>query len=363
MLQTLKRFLPVAQKVINRKPTLPILEHICIRDGFITATDLETTVRMKIDTDSSYTIPLTLLMTILKARPKKLEVEVLDQGKVVIQYDTRRITFQSLDTEEFPAVPFGRFRAVGQWSKEVIRKLYEQLSFASTDELKPALTGVYLYQNKVLSSCATDGHVLRWIKNIDPEALSKLKNSFQGIIPRKSLQILSRIVKGNAIVAVTKTHLRLKLNKDIELFIRLIVEKYPDYKSVIPGQFLGSVKLSRKALQSLITDALPFANPETKLGAFTVNAGDIATIVEDAERNIQWSSALPVNAQSGDDITIGLNLTYLEKILKGISEDEVLWEYGSPLSAGILTGVNGKTTDEINLIMPIRLTERKETDG
>jgi len=362
MLQTLMRFMPLAQNIINRKSTLPILSQVCIRDGCITATDLETTVRMKIDTDSNYTIPLTLLMTILKARPKELDVKVLEKGQVTIQYDNRRITFESLDTDEFPAVPTGRFRAVGQWPKEVIKKLYEQLTFASTDELKPALTGVYLCQNKVLTSCATDGHVLRWIKNIDPEALSKLKNSFQGIMPRKSLQILSRIVKGDVNVAASKTHLRLKLNKDTEMFIGLIDEKYPDYKSVIPGQFSGSARLNRKVLQSLITDALPFVNRETKLGAFTVN-GDLAVAVEDADRNIQWDSKLPVNTQSGDNITIGLNLAYLEKILKGICADEVLWQYGSPISASILNGTNGKSPNEINLIMPIRLKESEENDG
>lgn len=317
---------------------------------------------MKCESSSNYTIPLNLLKTILKARPKKLEVEVLEDGKVVITYDTRRIMFESLDTDEFPVVPSGRFRAVGQWPKEVIRKLYEQLTYASTDELKPALTGVYLHQNKVLTSCATDGHVLRWIKNADPERVSKLKNNFIGIIPRKSLQILSRIVKGNVNVAASKTHLRLKLNKDTELFTRLIDEKYPDYKSVIPGKFSGSAKLNTKALQSLISDALPFVNRETKLGAFTVN-GDLAVAVEDAERNIQWDSELPISGQSGDDITIGINLAYLEKILKSIDEDEVLWQYGSPISASILSNVNSKSPNEINLIMPIRLKESEEKDG
>jgi len=362
MLKTLMRFIPLAQNIINRKSTLPILEQVCIRDGYIQATDLETTVRMKINSDSNYTIPFSLLKTILKSRPQKLEVEVLEEGKVTIQYDNRRITFESLDTDEFPALPTGRFKAVGQWPKEVIRKLYEQLTFASSDELKPALTGVYLHQNKVLTSCATDGHVLRWIKNIDPEVLGKLKNNFTGIIPRKSLQILSRIVKGNVNVAVSKTYLRLRLNKDTEIFIRLIDDKYPDYKSVIPGKFSGSAKLNRKDLQSLITDALPFVNRETKLGAFTVN-GNMAVAVEDAERNIQWDSGLPVIKQSGADITIGINLAYLEKILKSISSEEVLWQYGSPISASILTGANDKSLNEINLIMPIRLKESEESDG
>jgi len=362
MLETLRRFLPLAQNIINRKSTLPILGHICIRDGYIQATDLETTVRMKINSDSNYTILFSLLKTILKARPKELTVTMLEEGEVAIQYDNRRVTFTSLDTEEFPALPSGKFKAVGQWPKEVIRKLYEQLTFASTDELKPALTGVYLHQNKVLTSCATDGHVLRWIKNADPERVSKLKNSFQGIIPRKSLQILSRIVKGNVNVAASKTHLRLKLNKDTELFTRLIDEKYPDYKSVIPGKFSGSARLNTKGLQTLISDALPFVNRETKLGAFTVN-GNLTVAVKDADRNIQWDSGLPLYAQSGNDIIIGLSLVYLEKITKSISSEKVLWKYGSPISASILTGDNGKPPNEINLIMPIRLKESEEKDG
>ena len=124
----------------------------------------------------------------------------------------------------------------------------------------------------------------------------------------------------------------------------------------------GQRHTDRTALQALITDALPFVNRETKLGAFTVN-GDLAVSVEDEERNIQWDSVLPINTQSGKNITIGLNLAYLEKILKCLSTDEVLWQYGSPISAGILTGVNSKSPNDINLIMPIRLKESEETDG
>lgn len=72
MLQKLIRFLPIAEKVINRKTTLPILSHICVKDGYVSATDLENTVRMKIDDFRTYTIPLNILKTVLKAKPKYL---------------------------------------------------------------------------------------------------------------------------------------------------------------------------------------------------------------------------------------------------------------------------------------------------
>ncbi len=363
MLRTLMRFLPMAEKIINRKSTLPILSQICVRDGFITATDLETTVRMKIESKDHYTIPLTLLKTVLKARPKRLDIARGEGEKITITYDNRRVTFTSLDTDEFPSTPPGKFKAVGIWSKEVLRKLYEQVACVSTDELKPALTGVYLHQNHKLSSCATDGHVLRWIKNMDPDGASKLKNDFQGIIPKKSLQLLTRIVKGNVKITERKPYLCLKLDKDTDLFIRLIDETYPNYKQVIPSEFSGVVTLNRDALRLLINDALHFISIETKTGVFTLNTGEMKISVNNPERKLQWNASLPITLQTGKAMTLGMNLHYLDKILKGIDAEEVSWEVTTPISASILTGVNGKVPDTIHLIMPVRVKESEETDG
>jgi len=358
MIQQLIRFLPIAEKVIARKTTLPILTHVCVRDGHISATDLENTVRMKIDDTRYYTIPINILKTVLKTKPKHLEIDVLEDEKVQIQYDSRKLTFKSRDAEGFPSTPTDKFKSLGGWSLDMIRKLYSQLPYTSNDELKPALTGVYFEQNGALKSCATDGHLLRVINNVNLDGKSKLKNKATGIIPKKALQILARTVKGQVKAAVSKTHLRIMLGHELEFYVRLITEKYPDFDSVIPTEFQGSVLLEKAKFSELVKDGKPFVNRETKLGAFAIGESSVNVSIEDPEKDYTWDSKVPVIERQGKDIEIGLNLSLLEQILKSIDEQEVKWEYVSPISASILTGVNGQEANTLQLIMPIRLEKK-----
>ena len=216
MIQQLIRFLPIAEKVIAKKTTLPILTHVCVRDGYVSATDLENTVRMKIDDSRHYTIPITILKMVLKSKPKLLEIDVLEDEKVQIQYDSRKLTFKSKDAEEFPTTPADKFKSLGSWSIDIIRELYSQLPYTTNDELKPAMTGVYFDQNGTLKSCATSGHFLRVINNVNLDGKAKLKNKATGIIPKKALQILARVVKGQVKTAISKTHLRVMLGDELE---------------------------------------------------------------------------------------------------------------------------------------------------
>ena len=355
MLQKLIRFLPIAEKVIARKTTLPILSHVCVRDGYVSATDLENTVRMKVDDTRSYTIPLNILNTVLKTKPKVLEIDILENEKVQIRYGQRKLTFLSLNPDEFPMAPLAKFKALGNWSLEIIRKLYSQLPYTSNEELKPALTGVFVHQNGTLKSCATDGHILRLINDANEDRKGKLKNDFKGIIPKKALQILSHTVKRDVHAAATNTHLRIMLDKDTEFIARLINEKYPDFDSVIPKEFSGSVTLNKSSFEGLVRDAKPFVNRETGQAAFSIGKSSVEVEVEDNEKDIRWDSVLPVIDRDGEEIQIGLNVHLLGKILKGIDESQVKWEYNSPVSANILTGVNGKKPNTLHLIMPIRL--------
>ncbi len=360
MLNNLIRFLPIAEKVINRRTTLPILEHVCLRNGNLIATDLENTIRMSVDDDRNYTIPINILKVVLKAKPKVLEIDVLEDGKVQIKYDSRTVSVQALDPREFPNLPKGKYQNAGKWTPGIIKNLYSQLPYTSNDELKPALTGVLVDQNGVLSSCATDGHILRQINDVNIDGEATLISNFKAIIPKKALQILSRAVKTDVDVAFSENHLRLKLNKNMEFFVRLIDDRYPEFEDVIPKQFSGSVALDKKAFTSIVKDAKPFVNSETKQCEFAVLKSSVEVCVTDNEKDIHWHSDLPVIEKDGEDITIGLNLVLLEKILKGIDEHDTLWQYNTPLTASVLIGINGTQPNILNLVMPIRLKEDED---
>ena len=70
MIQNLYKFVQLAQRIVPKKTTLPILSSVCVEDGFIRATDLETTIRMPIDDKRRYTLPFGVLKSVLKSNRK-----------------------------------------------------------------------------------------------------------------------------------------------------------------------------------------------------------------------------------------------------------------------------------------------------
>jgi DNA polymerase III subunit beta len=361
MLFQLNRFIPIAEKIIPRRSSIPILTNICFTDGKIVATDLDMTLVMTTENKISLTIPVNILKIVLKSKPKQITFEKLTDSKTKVIYDSKSITFATENIEEFPMLPKGRFKTVGLWSKDVIKTLHDQLPYCSTDELRMVLTGVYVNQNHHIESCATSGHVLRFIKDIDVEKKSKLSADFTAIIPKRALQILSRFTLKEVKVAVREDQFRFTMDNDIELFVRKIEGLYPKYENVIPHEHSGSVHFCKQGMISIIKDAINFTNRYNHLAEFLIGKDEILISAENPEVQVKWQGSLPVSDLSGkENMNIGINLELLEKILKGINSKEVVWIYSSPNSP-LLFSDNGESGSEtINLLMPINL---EDTNG
>jgi DNA polymerase III sliding clamp (beta) subunit (PCNA family) len=192
MLHQLMRFVPIADKIIPRNTSLPILTNIMVDKGVMRATDLEITAVLKIEDDRSYLIPIGIVKTILKSKPKNIDIELLPENKIQINYHNRGVIFPAMGVQDYPEHMNYKFKSIGVWTKRVLQELYHQLLYCSTDELRPALTGVFIRQNSALLTCATDGHVLRLIRDVDLDKKCKLNKKFEGIISNKCIQLLAR---------------------------------------------------------------------------------------------------------------------------------------------------------------------------
>ena len=107
MLDALIKFIPIAEKIVPRRSTIKVLENICIHEGRIMATDLEMTVTMPIDEKRSFLIPLGIVKTILKSRPKSVDVREDGNGRLRIAYDDKAVIFPMQDVADYPKSPPG----------------------------------------------------------------------------------------------------------------------------------------------------------------------------------------------------------------------------------------------------------------
>lgn len=360
MIHHLARFVPIAEKIVPRKTSLPILTNICIHKGKIIANDLETTAIMKISDKRSYLLPFGIVNTILKTKPQTIDVELLDNDFIKIHYDNKSVRFKMPETvEDYPLIEKKQFLQIGAWTREVFQQLFQQLPFCSTDELRQSLLGVFIRQNGTLSCCATSGHILRQVKNLNPDDKCRFICNFEGILSRKCIQILAKHAVGNIKVAVhNDTLIRFDLGSGLQIIDKLIEGQYPKVENVIPNEFSGNVKFERKDWIKLASEAKPFVNRTNHLAVLDVQHDESQLYAYDADMETTWQSPLPMQNKSGDNIEIGFNLGLFEQVIKTIPDKEIVWSYTDPASASVMAGTNGTAVNELYLIMPIRLDDQ-----
>ena len=343
MQYTLRTMAAIASKVANVKSRLPILRGIAFDGKQAMVTDLETYITFPFITAFRGVLPISILKKALKGKPKAITLETdhlaIDGGK---------LHFEALPLDDFPLSPDAqskRFKPIGIWDN--FKQLAAMTAYVSKDELKPSLLGVYIHQAKgAIETAATDGHRLRVVKNVPAD----WRREFEGILPATTMRWLDKF--GPAEVSLNDTYIRFAF-ADLTVTVRLIDERYPDYASVIPKDFTGSMEFDRVEMLAAVEKALAFADTTTKQGE--INTGDMQITATDQKygpHEYQWEATLPGTRQ-GEPILIGFNLAYLATVLKGMEAETVAWQYNSPISAGVFTD----GPDSSTLLMPFRLND------
>ncbi len=104
------------------------------------------------------------------------------------------------------------------------------------------------------------------------------------IIPEKAISVLQKILDEKDIkVYMSNTHVSFKLN-DIELISRLIGQKYPEYRSVIPLENEFELKLKTKELLTAIKRMMLFsATSSTRRVKFSISENTLEISAEDVD--------------------------------------------------------------------------------
>lgn len=356
MLKELKVFLPLAEKVRARNPTLTILNYIAVHDGRMIITDLNHWLSIPVEDERDYTVPYDVIKQVMKSRPSSLDIDIQSNNNLEIHYDQNTVGCQCTDIEEYPSLPKGKFKMIGTWTGAMIMQIHKQLQHASTDELKPALQGVWIKHEKgTCQSCTTDGHTLEYISDLDPDQKAVINADFEGIVSPKCLQILTKVRIDQIRVAADDNLIQFYLPHYMILTSRLIDEHYPDFKAILKQDKRCQLLVNKKAVLKAIEASIPFMNKETCLSRLVLQNGSIGLFTTDHERNLSFETSIEHNGHAKEAIEVGFNLKLLQKTLKSIPGEDIVWKYRDNHSANLF--VASDDNRKINLIMPVRLEE------
>lgn len=351
--------------VIGASSVLPILEDFLfeIKAGKLTvsATDLETsmstTVNVEAKANGKVAVPAKFLLDMLKTfaeQPLTFNIDEKTHG-VEITSDNGKFKLAGENADDFPKIPAAEnITEVAMPSGALSRAIGKTLFAASTDELRPAMTGVFFQlDSQGTTFVATDAHKLVRYKRND----TKGGKATSFIVPRKALNLLKTALPVDdtqVAISFNSSNAFFRFN-EVNLICRLIDAKYPDYNAVIPKESSSKLSISRNGLLNSLRRIAIFSNKTTNQVVMKI-AGSLLTIsAQDLDFSNEASEKLNCSYE-GADMEIGFNAKFLIEMLNTLESDEVVFELSGPTRAGILLPAEKEDAEDIlMLVMPVML--------
>ncbi|MEO0734138.1 MAG: DNA polymerase III subunit beta [Bacteroidota bacterium] len=362
----LQKKLTLAGGAISSNPVLPILEDFLftIEGNVLTvaATDLETsvvtTLEINADGDGTVAVPAKILIDTLKALPQQPITFDVDEGNFGIEITSAygKYKLAGENGEDYPDIPVAEEAdEVSVSALSLLEGINKTLFATSTDELRPAMTGVFFQVDfSKLVMVATDAHKL--VKYSLSDISGEVTSSF--IVPKKALNLLKGALPS------TDEQVAVSFNKDNAFFTfgdtklacRLIDARYPDYNAVIPVDNPNELLISRSDLQQSLKRIVIYANKTTNQVILTIADGSLTVSAQDLDFSNEATEQLACT-YNGEPLTIGFNAKFLVEMLGVLEGEEVRLEMSTATRAGILLPTEQGAGQEIMmLVMPVMLS-------
>ncbi len=353
--------------VITTNPVVPILENFLfeLEKGSltVTASDLQTSMITDLQVESkekgSIAVPARILLDTLKNLPEQPVTFSIDESTYSIEIisDNGRYKLSGENATDFPKVPAVANDFTAEISTDVLARAINNTIFAtSNDELRPAMTGVYVnLGDKNTTFVATDGHRLVRYRRADV----KSDNGSAIIIPRKALNLLK------ATLPAENTDVSLNFNLsnayfkfgNIKMICRLIDERFPDYDNVIPSVNNIKMSIERSDLLGALRRISIYANKTTHQVRLKITGSELQISAEDLDFSNEANERLSCEHE-GEDIEIGFNAKFLIEMLTNMDSDKIKLMMSAPNKAGVILPAEKDANEDIlMLVMPVMLNQ------
>ncbi|MBC7587021.1 MAG: DNA polymerase III subunit beta [Chitinophagaceae bacterium] len=350
--------------VINANTVLPILEDFLfdIQDKklSVTATDLETVMRVQMDIESKANgkvcIPAKILLDSLKnIADQPLTFNIDKNFGVELTSDNGKYKVMGENPDNFPKEPTADDTTnFTMTSGALVTAINKTLFAVSNDDLRPAMTGVFFELAKdFVQFVATDAHRLVRYKRTDAKATKV--DSF--IVPKKPLNLIKNALPDNddeINISYNSNHLFVS-HGDVQMICRLIDARFPDYKVVIPADNPYSLIVNKNDFQNALRRVSVFSNKSTNQVALSITGSELQMAAQDVDFSFEGNERM--NCQyNGEDLQIAFNAKFLIEMLSAADTDDVRVELSTSTKAGLVKPTEQAEGEELlMLVMPLML--------
>jgi DNA polymerase-3 subunit beta len=334
--------------IVERRTTIPIIEHVLISAGAnavtFTATDMDlvSTVRTAVSVEGaalelhgalvegegSATAPAIKLHEIARQLPdNNLARFAAGDGMLRIEAGRARLKLRSLSPDDFPKFSIDNLPYRFNLETGELRRLLDSTGFAvSTEDARYYLNGVYLHAaGEELRAVATDGHRLALARAALPNGAAGMPGV---IVPRKTIAVLQALLKGAAgevEIALNEVKIMFVIGEAV-LASKVIDGTYPDYERVIPVNNDRIAEVDRAAFIEAVDLVATLSDGKTRIVKFIVEANCLTVSTSD-DTGAEGSQELDCNFD-GEPVVTGFNAQYVVEIARHIGGKTLRLEFG-----------------------------------
>lgn len=329
--------------VVPKKTTMPVLQGILVRDGYLIASNMEMTVKAKIEgtEGESFIIPERAFDLINNLPDGEMEIFAAAGNIITIKADKIKNKYQTLDPAQFPTTASQNEGSELRIKAEMLLESMKRVSYAvPAQNTNTVMTAMCLQAaGGQLNFAGLDGHVLAWDK-IDYDG------EFELLIPKNTVDKMKSLgLSGEVQIRHNKTG-AVFITEDFEIYTRLIEGEYFKYQTLFKELPLHTV-VSRIALLDAMTRA-KMCTEERCPVKFEMDGGALSLSIKD--NTTDYHEMVELQEVIAETLTIGFDARLVLETLKAFDCENVGLSFGGPKMPMI---VEAEDSDFKTIVLPV----------
>jgi len=278
-----------------------------------------------------------------------IELEVKEK-QLFIKAEKSQGKFPLMNVEDFPLPPKIEEKEQKIKTEFLVKSLPLVLFSASSDETRPALSGINFLTNEELVIVATDGFRLSLVKTKKEKQLPSV------IVPADFLREINHFIKDEKEVHFSYSEkekvIRFKMGES-EFYSRLIEGEFPPFDKVIPQEKKTTVKLEREEFLRKVKLISVFARDFSYIIVLEIDKNGVRFMPKttEGEENTSFQEA----EVEGEDQRVAFNYKFLLDLLNAVGGKNIIIEILRSDAPVVFKLENNQ--DFLHIIMPVRIQE------
>lgn len=329
--------------VVPKKPQMPVLQGVLVKEGYLIASNMEMTVKAKLEGigDECFIIPERAFDLISNLPDGEVDISVTAKNTITIKADKIKNKYQTMDPEQFPDTATQKSENQLTIKASMLLQSMKRVSYAVPARGNNAAMSSMCLQatGGQLNFVGLDGHVLAWDK-VDYDG------EFELLIPKGTVDKLISIgLSGEVKITHSRTG-AVFVTEDFEVYTRLVEDEYFKYRNMFGETTLHTVVSRTELLDAMIRAKM--CTEERCPVKFEMQDSQLSLSIKD--KTTDYHEKVDLQEKLADSLTIGFDARLVLETLKAFDCDNVGISFNGPKVPML---VEAEDSDFKTIVLPV----------